>query len=131
MPTLNGVTKKMAEQSAEQKAAVELRSPEIRWTATSVSRPPNVLLESDLTYVGLAGGVFVYTAFDVDAYAGRIVGWTCSPNKGDVFARRAVRHAALHSPSEGNPLLGTLLVTAMRARKIRRFGLGRRWHRLG
>ena len=51
MPTLNGVTKKMAEQSAEQKAAVELRSPEIRWTATSVSRPPNVLLESDLTYV--------------------------------------------------------------------------------
>ena len=92
---------------------------------------PNVLLESDLTYVGLAGGVFVYAAFDVDAYAGRIVGWTCSANKGDVFARRAVRHAALHSPSEGNPLLGTLFITAMRARKIRRFGLGRRWHRLG
>ncbi len=36
--------------------------------------PPNVLLVADFTYVQLSGGAFVYTAFAIDAYAGRIVG---------------------------------------------------------
>lgn len=48
---------------------------------------PNVLLVADFTYVRLTGGVFVDTAFAIDAYAGRIVGWTCSAGKSDVFVR--------------------------------------------
>ncbi|MBF6303149.1 IS3 family transposase, partial [Nocardia amamiensis] len=39
---------------------------------------PNLLVVADFTYVRLAGGGFVYTAFVIDAYAGRIVGWECS-----------------------------------------------------
>ncbi len=53
-----------------------------------------------------SGGVFVYTAFAIDAYAGRIVGWTCSASKEDRFVRHAIRHAAQLRASEGNPLLG-------------------------
>lgn len=55
---------------------------------------PNVLLVADFTYVRLSNGAFVYTAFAIDAYAGRIVGWTCSASKEDRFVRQAIRHAA-------------------------------------
>ena len=67
---------------------------------------PNVLLVADFTYVRLACGVFVYTAFAIDAYAGRIVGWTCSAGKTDLFVRRVIRHAAELRRREGNPLSG-------------------------
>ncbi|WP_109560572.1 IS3 family transposase [Mycolicibacter senuensis] len=67
---------------------------------------PNVLLVADFTYVRLASGVFVYAAFAIDAYAGRIVGWTCSTSKTDAFVRRAIRHAAELRNREGNPLSG-------------------------
>lgn len=67
---------------------------------------PNVLLVADFTYVRLASGVFVYTAFAIDAYAGRIVGWTCSAGKSDAFVRCAIRHAAELREREGNPLCG-------------------------
>jgi putative transposase len=70
---------------------------------------PNVLLVADFTYVRLASGAFVYTAFAIDAYAGRIVGWTCSAGKSDAFVRRAIRHAARLRLNEGNPLLGTTI----------------------
>jgi putative transposase len=70
---------------------------------------PNVLLVADFTYVRLASGVFVYTAFVVDAYAGRIVGWTCSAGKSDAFVRRAIRLAARLRSNEGNPLLGNTI----------------------
>ena len=50
--------------------------------------------------------MFVYTAFAIDAYAGRIVGWTCSAGKSDAFVRRAIRHAAELRRREGNPLSG-------------------------
>jgi putative transposase len=36
---------------------------------------------ADFTYVRLATGGFVYTAFVIDAYAGRIIGWNCSTSK--------------------------------------------------
>lgn len=36
---------------------------------------PNLLVVADFTCVRLAGGSWVYTAFCIDAYAGRIVGW--------------------------------------------------------
>lgn len=70
---------------------------------------PNVLLVADFTYVRLACGVFVYTAFAIDAYAGRIVGWTCSAGKTDLFVRRAIRHAAELRRREGNPLSGSTI----------------------
>jgi transposase InsO family protein len=70
---------------------------------------PNVLLVADFTYVRLAGGVFVYTAFAIDGYAGRIVGWTCSASKEDRFVRQAIRHAAQLRIGEGNPLLGNTI----------------------
>ncbi|MBP2451550.1 hypothetical protein JOF57_005069 [Mycolicibacterium lutetiense] len=70
---------------------------------------PNMLLVADFTYVRLASGVFVYTAFAIDAYAGRIVGWTCSASKEDRFVRQAIRHAALLRMSQGNPLLGNTI----------------------
>ncbi|GAT07412.1 transposase [Mycolicibacterium novocastrense] len=74
---------------------------------------PNVLLVADFTYVRLSSGAFVYTALAVDAYAGRIVGWTCSASKEDRFVRQAIRHAAQLRLNEGNPLLATLFITAM------------------
>ncbi len=67
---------------------------------------PNVLLVADFTYVRLASAVFVYTAFAVDAYAGRIVGWQCSAGKTDGFVRAAIRQAAQLRRREGNPLTG-------------------------
>ncbi|MGV7815616.1 IS3 family transposase [Mycobacterium kansasii] len=70
---------------------------------------PNVLLVADFTYVRLSGGAFVYTAFAIDAYAGRIVGWTCSASKEDRFVRHAIRHAAQLRIDEGNPLLGNTI----------------------
>lgn len=60
----------IAEQAAEQ--AADLVKRQFRVPA------PNVLLVADFTYVRLSHGAFVYTAFAIDAYAGRIVGWTCS-----------------------------------------------------
>jgi transposase InsO family protein len=66
---------------------------------------PNVLLVADFTYVRLANGAFVYTAFAIDAYAGRIVGWTCSVSQEERFVRHAIRHAAQLRRNEGNPLL--------------------------
>lgn len=70
---------------------------------------PNVLLVADFTYVRLSSGVFVYTAFAIDAYAGRIVGWTCSTSKEDRFVRTAIRHAAQLRTNEGNPLSGSTI----------------------
>lgn len=69
----------------------------------------NVLLVADFTYVRLSSGAFVYTAFAIDAYAGRIVGWTCSVSKEDRFVRQAIRHAAQLRADEGNPLLGNTI----------------------
>jgi transposase InsO family protein len=70
---------------------------------------PNMLLVADFTYVRLSNATFVYTAFAIDAYAGRIVGWTCSASKEDRFVRRAIRHAAKLREDEGNPLLGNTI----------------------
>lgn len=53
--------------------------------------------------------MFVYTAFAIDAYAGRIVGWMCSASKEDRFVRHAIRHAAQLRFNEGNPLSGNTI----------------------
>ena len=53
---------------------------------------PNVLVVADFT-LRLSTGAFVYTAFAIDAFAGRIVGWQCS-GKHTVFVESAIRQAA-------------------------------------
>ena len=70
---------------------------------------PNMLVVADFTYVRLASGVFVYTAFVIDAYAGRIVGWECATSKHDRFVRSAIRQAAALRSREGKPLCGSTI----------------------
>jgi len=65
---------------------------------------PNMLLVADFTYVRLASGSFVYTAFVIDAFAGRIVGWECSTSKHTRFVERAITQAAAFRARQGNPL---------------------------
>jgi putative transposase len=65
---------------------------------------PNRLLVADFTYVRLASGTFVYTAFVIDAFAGRIVGWDCSTSKHTAFVERAITQAAAFRARQGNPL---------------------------
>ena len=70
---------------------------------------PNVLVVADFTYVALASGVFVYVAFVIDAFAGRIVGWECAATKTDRFVRTAIRHAAQLREREGNAMSGNTI----------------------
>jgi putative transposase len=70
---------------------------------------PNRLLVADFTYVRLVTGVFVYTAFAIDAYAGRIVGWECSTSKHTRFVETAINQAAAFRARQGNPLQGNTI----------------------
>ena len=67
---------------------------------------PNRLVVADFTYVRLVTGVFVYTAFVIDAFAGRIVGWQCSASKETAFVESAIRQAAALRARQGHPLGG-------------------------
>ncbi len=69
---------------------------------------PNMLLVADFTYVRLATGVFVYTAFVIDAYAGRILGWECSTSKHATFGEKALRQAVALRAREGHPIGGAI-----------------------
>lgn len=70
---------------------------------------PNRLLVADFTYVRLVTGSFVYTAFVIDAYAGRILGWECSTSKHTSFVESAIRQAAAMRKREGHPLSGNTI----------------------
>lgn len=70
---------------------------------------PSVLLVADFTYVPLVSGGFVYTAFAIDAYAGRIVGWECATSKTDALVRITITQAAALRAREGNPLSGNTI----------------------
>ncbi len=70
---------------------------------------PNMLLVADFTYVRLTTGVFAYTAFVVDAYAGRIVGWECSTSKQAAFVESAIRQAAALRARQGRPWTGSTI----------------------
>jgi putative transposase len=70
---------------------------------------PNRLLVADFTYVRLATEQFAYTAFVIDAYAGRIVGWECSMSKRTTFVESAIGQAAAFRARQGNPLLGNTI----------------------
>jgi putative transposase len=65
---------------------------------------PGLLHVADFTYVPLAGGGFGYTAFVIDAYAGLIPGWECSPSKHTRFVQKAIRQAAAYRRRQGHPL---------------------------
>ena len=67
---------------------------------------PNELVVADFTYVPMATGSFVYTAFVIDAYANRIVGWECSTSKETAFVESAIRQAVAIRSQEGTPLNG-------------------------
>jgi putative transposase len=65
---------------------------------------PCRLLVADFTYVRMAMGCFAYTAFVIDAYANRIVGWECSTSKQTAFVEAAIRQAVALRAREGHPL---------------------------
>lgn len=70
---------------------------------------PNRLLVADFTYVPMAGGVFNYTAFCIDAFAARIVGWECSTTMETAFVESAVRQAAGLRARQGHPYDGSTI----------------------
>jgi len=57
----------------------------------------------------MSTGVFAYSAFVIDAYAGTIVGWDCSTSKVTVFVERAIRQAAATRHRQGHPLPGNTI----------------------
>ena len=64
---------------------------------------------ADFTYVPMSTGVFAYTAFVIDAYAGTIVGWESSTSKVTAFVERTIRQAAAARRREGHPLPGSTI----------------------
>jgi putative transposase len=90
------------------------RAKKIRTTIRDpfASRPPDLLNRdfhadhpdqiwvADFTYVPMQTG-FGYTAFIIDAFAGVIVGWTCSLSKHTAFVQRALRRAATNRGRNG------------------------------
>jgi putative transposase len=63
---------------------------------------PARLLVADFTYVRLAGGMFAYTAFVIEAFANRILGWECSTSKHTRFVEAAIHQAATIRAREGH-----------------------------
>jgi putative transposase len=78
------------------------RAPDLVGRQFGVSAP-NRLLVADFTYVRTLAG-FCYTAFVIDAFAGRIVGWECSTSKHTAFVERAIRQAVAVRLRDGKPL---------------------------
>ena len=70
---------------------------------------PGRLLVADFTYVRLAGGMFAYTAFVIDAFANRILGWECSTSKHTRFVEAAIRQAATARVREGRRDAGPVI----------------------
>jgi putative transposase len=62
---------------------------------------PNRLLVADFTYVRMATGCFAYTAFVIDAYANRILGWECATSKETAFVEAAIRQAVAQRARDG------------------------------
>jgi putative transposase len=84
------------------------RAPDLVKRRFGASRP-NELFVADFTYVPMSTGVFAYSAFVIDAYAGTIVGWDCSTSKVTVFVERAIRQAAATRHRQGYPLPGNTI----------------------
>lgn len=69
---------------------------------------PDLLHVADFTYVRTSSG-WVYTAFVIDAFAGRILGWECSTSKHTDFVVRAVDQTVGLRARQGNPLQGNTI----------------------
>ncbi|MDQ1307842.1 MAG: putative transposase [Actinomycetota bacterium] len=67
---------------------------------------PSELVAADFTYVPLAAGTHVYTAFVIDVYAGLITGWACSASRHTRFVQDAITEAAAFRARQANPLTG-------------------------
>ncbi len=67
---------------------------------------PNELAVADFTYVPMTTGLFGYTAFVIDAFAGLITGWECSISKRTEFVETAIRQAADYRARHNDPMLG-------------------------
>lgn len=67
---------------------------------------PNRLIVADFTYVAMSNRCFAYTAFAIDAFANRIVGWDCATSKHTSFVETAIRQAAALRAREGHPSQG-------------------------
>lgn len=63
---------------------------------------PGRLVVADFTYVRMANGCFAYTAFAIDAFANRIVGWDCATTKHTSFVETAIRQSAALRVREGH-----------------------------
>jgi putative transposase len=63
---------------------------------------PNRLIVADFTYVRMANGCFAYTAFAIDAFANRIVGWDCATSKHTSFVETTIRQAAALRARDGH-----------------------------
>ena len=66
----------------------------------------NQLLVADFTYVGWVTNVFVYVAFVIDAFAGRIIGSEVSASKESRFVESAIRQAAAFRRRQDHPIDG-------------------------
>ena len=49
--------------------------------------------------------MFAYTAFVIDAFANRILGWECSTSKQTRFVETAIRQAAATGPGKATSML--------------------------
>jgi transposase InsO family protein len=65
---------------------------------------PSQLLVADFTYVPLLAGGFAYTAFVVDAFAGKIVGWQVAGRADTALVTRAWADAVETRRREGHPI---------------------------
>ncbi len=69
---------------------------------------PNELVVADFTHVRMAGGWFAYTAFVIDVFADRVVGWECSASKETRLVESALRQAAAFRTRQDAPPEGTI-----------------------
>ena len=63
---------------------------------------------ADFTYVPMATGRLAYTAFVVDAFPNRIVGWECSTSKETAFVESAIREVVPLRARDGHPIDGAV-----------------------
>lgn len=65
---------------------------------------PNRLFVADFTYVPITSGGFAYTAFVIDAYAGKIVGWHTATHADHTLVGRALADALETRQLDGHPV---------------------------
>ena len=69
---------------------------------------PNELVVADFTHVRLSTGMFVYTAFVIDAFADPIVGWECAASKQPPSLSPLSARPPPPQNRQGNSLDGTI-----------------------